>query len=74
VIQTEHPDPGTLTCIEDLHALYRDEGTRMAEACAARKLAREARKAHLLANPPKPKDVTVHFWSRPHPLTVQNPE
>jgi hypothetical protein len=64
VIQTESPDPESVTLIEDLHALYRAEGTRMAEACAAREKAREERKAFLLANPPKPKDVTVHFWKR----------
>jgi hypothetical protein len=36
----------------------------MAEACAAREKAYAARRAYLLANPPKPKDVTVHFWKR----------
>jgi hypothetical protein len=64
VIQTENPSPESVTLIEDLHALYRAEGTRMAEACAAREKAREERKAFLLANPPKPKNVTVHFWKR----------
>ncbi len=64
VIETENPDLEGVTLLEDLHALYRAEGTRMAEACAARQKAYEERKAHLLANPPKPKDVTVHFWKR----------
>jgi hypothetical protein len=64
VIQTESPDPESVTLIEDLHALYRIEGARMAEACAAREKAREERKAYLLANPEKPKDVKVHFWKR----------
>lgn len=67
VILTENPDPEGVTLLEDLHALYRDEGTRMAEACAARAKAREERKAYLLAHPPKPKDVTVHFWMRQKP-------
>ena len=53
-----------VTLIEDLHALYRSEGVRMAEACAAREKAHEERKAYLLANPEKPKDVKVHFWKR----------
>jgi hypothetical protein len=64
VIVTEDPDPDGLKLIEDLHALYRAEGARMAEAGAAREKAREERRAFLLANPPKPKDVTIHFWKR----------
>jgi hypothetical protein len=64
VIATEAPDPDGVKLIEDLHALYRTEGVRMAEACAAREKADAERRAYLLANPPKPKDVTVHFWKR----------
>lgn len=64
VIATEAPDPDGVKLIEDLHALYRTEGVRMAEACAAREKAYAERHAYLLANPPKPKDVTVHFWKR----------
>jgi hypothetical protein len=64
VIETENPDPEGVKLLEDLHALYRAEGTRMAKACTARQEAYEERKAYLLANPPKPKDVTVHFWKR----------
>lgn len=63
-IATKHPDTDGVKLIEDLHALYRTEGLRMAEACAAREKAYEERRAYLLANPPKPKDVTVHFWKR----------
>ena len=64
VIDTEAPDPDGVKLIEDLHALYRSEGIRMAEACAAREKAYAERRAYLLANPTKPKDVTVHFWKR----------
>jgi hypothetical protein len=64
VIETEAPDPDGVKLIEDLHALYRTERVRMADACAAREKAYEERRAYLLANPPKPKDVTVHFWKR----------
>ena len=67
VVQSENPDPESITLLEDLHALYRTEGKRMAEACAAREEAHEERKAYLLANPPKPKDVTIHFWKREKP-------
>jgi len=64
VIETQNPDPESVKLIEDLHALYRDEGEKMAADAAARQAAHEARKAHFLANPPKPKDVTIHFWNR----------
>jgi hypothetical protein len=67
VIQTAAPEPTEVTLVGDLHALYRAEGTRMAEAYVAREQACEARKAYLLAHPPKPKDVTVHFWNRGNP-------
>lgn len=70
VIQSEvKPDAATLMLIEDLHALYASEGSNMAEAAAAREKAEEEKKAYLLANPPKPKDVTVHFWNREHSAT-----
>ena len=58
------PDPATLTMIDDLHAFYRDEGDRLIESYEARKRANAARRAELLANPPKPKDVKIHFWKR----------
>lgn len=64
VLQTVNPDPESLKLLEALHALYRDEGPKLAEAAAARKRAEDERRAYLLANPPKPKDVTVHFWKR----------
>src|SRR5690606_4064394 len=69
VIVTENPDPESVRMIEDLHALHRAEGARMAAAAAAREQAYEDRKAHLLANPPKPRDVTVHFWKRDNSAT-----
>lgn len=57
-------DPSNKQIVEDLHNLYRVEGTRLAEANEARTKAYEERKAYLLANPPKPKDVTVRFWNQ----------
>lgn len=74
VVVTENPDPESVTLIEDLHALYRAEGTRMAAACAAREQAHEERRAFLLANPPKPKDVTIHFWKRENPEAPASPQ
>jgi hypothetical protein len=61
-------DASSIRTIADLHALYRTEGPRMAVAHAKRTKAEEARRAFLLANPPKPKDRTVHFWQRDHPV------
>ena len=64
VIVTENPDPASVQLLEDMHALYRDEGTRMAADVAASEKANQQKKAYLRANPPQPKDVTVHFWKR----------
>jgi hypothetical protein len=47
-----------------LHELYRTEGRRMEEAYYARLRATAKRKAELIANPPKPEDVTITFWKR----------
>lgn len=68
VIEDTEPDPAAVQLIEDLHLLYRKEGTRMAAAYAARVEAEKQRREYLLANPPKPKDVTMHFWQREHPV------
>jgi hypothetical protein len=64
VIVTENPDAQSLKLVEDMHALYRAEGLHMAEAQAVRQREYEERKAFLLAHPPVPQDVTVHFWQR----------
>jgi hypothetical protein len=64
VILTENPDPESLKLIEDLHALYRNEGVRLVKEAAARQKEYEKKEAYLLAHPPKPKDVTVNFWKR----------
>jgi hypothetical protein len=54
--------------LEQIHDLYRKEGARMEEAYHARVQARAERKAYLLANPPKPEDLTVRFWKRDRPV------
>ena len=51
-----------------MHDLYRTEGPRMVAAYDARMKAEEERRAYLIAHPPKPKDVTVYFWNRGHPI------
>ncbi len=67
VIQSKNPSPESLALVESLHVFYRTEGKRLAEESVAREKAYEAEKAYLLANPPKPKDVTIHFWKRSSP-------
>lgn len=57
-------DRETKELIEGMHALYKTEGQRLAEAYRERTKAYEDRKAFLLANPPRPKDVTIRFWNR----------
>jgi hypothetical protein len=57
----------SMELIEGMHTLYRTEGARMEQAYHARIKAYEDRKAFLLANPPKPKDVTIQFWDREKP-------
>lgn len=57
-------DREAVELIEGMHSLYRTEGARMEEAYHARVKAYEERKAFLLANPPKPKDVVIRVWNR----------
>ena len=63
VVEGDAKSPAMDT-LEQIHDLYRKEGTRMEEAYHAREKARAERKAYLLANPPVPKDVTIRFWNR----------
>lgn len=64
VIVSENPAPEAVRLVEDLHALYRAKGVKMAADVLVRQKAEDEKRAYLLANPPKPKDVTVHFWKR----------
>lgn len=57
-------DGEAMDTLSQIHALYAKEGQRMKEAYEARVKAYEERKAYLLANPPKPEDVTIRFWKR----------
>ena len=56
--------------LEQIHDLYRKDGTRMEADFRAREKALAERKAFLAANPPKPKDVTIRFWNRDSPATT----
>jgi hypothetical protein len=68
VIEDAAPDAGAVQLVEDLHELYRSEGTRMEAAYHARIKAEAEQRAYYLANPPVPKDVTMNFWERGHPV------
>ena len=68
VIEGAAPDAGALRLVEDLHELYRSEGTRMEVAYHARIAAEAEQRAYYMSHPPVPKDVTVNFWERGHPV------
>jgi hypothetical protein len=67
VTEGDTTDQESIELIEGMHNLYKVEGSRMEEAYHARIKAYEERKAYLLANPPKPDDVTIQFWRRENP-------
>ncbi|GAA5483945.1 hypothetical protein [Haloferula sargassicola] len=50
--------------LEQIHDLFRLSGDTIKAQHLAREQARVERKAFLLANPPKPKDVTIRVWRR----------
>ena len=65
VVMEGKADSPAMATLEQIHDLYRKEGKRMEAAFHAREKAYAERKAYLLANPTKPKDVTVSFWRKP---------
>ena len=65
VVMEGKADSLAMATLEQIHDLYRKEGKRMEAAFHAREKAYAERKAYLLANPTKPKDVTVSFWRKP---------
>ncbi len=68
IIQDAAPDAEAVQLVEDLHTLYRHEGARMEAAYHARIKAEAEQRAYYLAHPPVPKDVTMNFWERVHPV------
>jgi hypothetical protein len=71
IVDGDTDDKEAVELIEGMHNLYKAEGPRMEEAYHARLKAYEERKAYLLANPPKPKDVTT-WISEPRRTAPQN--
>jgi hypothetical protein len=63
VIEGDDDSPA-MDVLEQLHDLFEGSGKKLKDQYVARELARAERKAFLLANPPKPKDVTVRVWRR----------
>jgi hypothetical protein len=59
IVEGDTTDKEAVELVEGMHNLYKAEGARMEDAYHARIKAYEARKAYLLAHPPKPKDVTT---------------
>ncbi|MCF7731306.1 MAG: LamG domain-containing protein [Akkermansiaceae bacterium] len=51
-----------LTIITELHKIYNQERPRLHAAAISRENARLAAEAALKANPPKPQDITLHYW------------
>jgi hypothetical protein len=62
LITSKKPSAAAITFLQDIHALYRSEGKKLAQATLAAAKAEAERRAALIANPPKPKDITIRFW------------
>ena len=67
VTQGDTGDAQAMDVISGLHELYKVEGTRLKAAYEARAKASIEREAYLRANPPQPKDVTIHVWKMETP-------
>ena len=66
-VTSENPTPEALAAIQSLHDVYNNEFERLLAAYDSREQARLDREAELKAHPPKPKDITLNFWSTPAP-------
>lgn len=58
----EQPAPAELVAVQSLHDLYNSQLARLKTAYEGRETARIVREAYLKANPPQPKDITLHHW------------
>ena len=48
--------------INAFHDLYRSDYPRLKAACDLREQRQRQRQAELAANPPRPEDITIHYW------------
>ena len=62
VTEGDAGDAEGVAIMDGLHALYAKEKDRLIVAYESREQARIEREAYLKANPPKPKDLILHFW------------
>lgn len=67
----KQPAAADLTTIQSLHDLYNSEHPRLLTAYQGREQARLQQEAELKAHPPKPKDITLHFWRTERPAAAK---
>jgi len=70
-ITSGKPTEETLAAIQSLHDLYNNEYPRLQAAFEGREKARLAQEAELKAHPPKPKDLTIQFWTTESPAPTE---
>jgi hypothetical protein len=62
VIQGALSNAAAFEGITAFHELYQSDFARLKEAYELREQRRREQEAELLANPPKPKDIVLHYW------------
>lgn len=67
VVEGKGSGSDALDTLYQMHELYRKEGSRMEEAFYARRAEEARQRAWYLANPPKPKDLVLHYWRGKRP-------
>ena len=60
-----------VTAIQSLHDIYNNRHAELLTAYQGREQARLAHEAHLKANPPQPKDITIHYWHTKRPANTR---
>ena len=70
IVEGDDESPA-MDVLEQLRDFFERSGEKMKDQYLAHEKAREERKSHLLANPPKPKDLKVRVWRRPLPQNSQ---
>lgn len=71
VLVEGNSDSPAYATLEQLHELFRKSGAALQDQYLVREQALQQRKAELLANPPKPEDVTIRVWQRTPAQTSQ---
>jgi hypothetical protein len=71
LISGNQPAAEDLVAIQSLHDLYNGEYQRLLTAHQGREQARLLHEAELKANPPRPKDITLHYWRTEKPAPAK---